>query len=102
LCRSRIWIGLENGRLLNRREFYWSLTTSHEGFGSLDECDPLILSGRPLGDGTGLGLVITKQIVELHGGQIMVDTNLGRGTTILFTLPRWKERKDEQTTQLDR
>ena len=59
-------------------------------------------SGRPLGDGTGLGLVITKQIVELHGGQIMVDTKLGRGTTILFTLPRWKERQDGQTTQPNR
>ncbi len=47
-------------------------------------------SGRPLGDGTGLGLVITKLIVELHGGQIMVDTQLGRGTTVLFTLPRWR------------
>ncbi len=47
-------------------------------------------SGRPLGDGTGLGLVITKQIIELHGGQIMVDTSLGRGTTVLFTLPRWR------------
>jgi signal transduction histidine kinase len=47
-------------------------------------------SGRPLGDGTGLGLVIAKQIVELHGGLILVDTSLGRGTTILFTLPRWR------------
>lgn len=54
-------------------------------------------SGRPLGDGTGLGLIITKQIIELHGGQIMVDTNLGRGTTVLFTLPRWKEPQDGQT-----
>ena len=48
-------------------------------------------SGRPLGDGTGLGLVITKQIIEMHGGQIMVDTSLGRGTTFLFTLPHWRE-----------
>jgi len=56
-------------------------------------------SGRPLGDGTGLGLVITKQIVELHGGRIMVDTNLGRGTTVLFTLPRWKEGKGGQTAR---
>ncbi len=47
-------------------------------------------SGHPLGDGTGLGLLITKQIIELHGGQIMVDTTLGRGTTVLFTLPRWR------------
>lgn len=50
-------------------------------------------SGRPLGDGTGLGLVIVKQIVELHGGRILVDTTLGQGTTFLFTLPRLIEKK---------
>jgi signal transduction histidine kinase len=44
-------------------------------------------TGRPLADGTGLGLVITKTIVELHGGSIMVDTTSMRGTTFLFTLP---------------
>lgn len=43
-------------------------------------------TGRPLADGTGLGLVITKTIVELHGGSIMVDTTSNRGTTFLFTL----------------
>jgi signal transduction histidine kinase len=47
-------------------------------------------TGRPLADGTGLGLVITKTIVELHGGTIMVDTTSMRGTTFLFTLP-WGE-----------
>ncbi|HIQ05826.1 MAG TPA: HAMP domain-containing histidine kinase [Anaerolineae bacterium] len=45
-------------------------------------------SGQPLGDGTGLGLVIVKLIVELHGGRILVDTSLGQGTTFLFTLPK--------------
>jgi len=45
-------------------------------------------TGRPLADGTGLGLVITKTIVELHGGEIMVHTASTRGTTFLFTLPR--------------
>jgi two-component system, OmpR family, sensor kinase len=44
-------------------------------------------TGRPLADGTGLGLVITKTIVELHGGEIMVHTASTRGTTFLFTLP---------------
>jgi two-component system, OmpR family, sensor kinase len=44
-------------------------------------------TGRPLADGTGIGLVITKSIVELHGGSIMVDTTSMRGTTFLFTLP---------------
>ena len=45
-------------------------------------------TGRPLADGTGLGLVITKTIVELHGGDIMVHTASARGTTFLLTLPR--------------
>jgi two-component system OmpR family sensor kinase len=44
-------------------------------------------TGRPLADGTGLGLVITKDIVELHGGAIMVDTTARKGTTFVLTLP---------------
>ncbi len=38
-------------------------------------------------EGTGLGLVIVKQIVEWHGGRVYVDTSLGRGTSFYFTLP---------------
>jgi PAS domain S-box-containing protein len=37
--------------------------------------------------GTGLGLYITKNLVELQGGSISIDTELGRGTTVGFTLP---------------
>ncbi|MFY1616206.1 sensor histidine kinase [Micromonospora sp. WMMD736] len=44
-------------------------------------------TGRPLVDGTGLGLVITKIIIELHGGEILVHTASARGTTFLLTLP---------------
>jgi two-component system OmpR family sensor kinase len=49
-------------------------------------------TGRPLADGTGLGLVITKTIVELHGGSIMVDTSSRRGSTFLLTLPTARPR----------
>ena len=37
--------------------------------------------------GTGLGLSITRQLVELHGGQIQVKSKLGHGTHFTFTLP---------------
>ncbi|NEQ25275.1 MAG: sensor histidine kinase, partial [Microcoleus sp. SIO2G3] len=37
--------------------------------------------------GTGLGLAIVKKCVDLHGGQITVDTVLGIGTTFVVTLP---------------
>ena len=42
--------------------------------------------GAPTG-GAGLGLTISKSIVEAHGGQISVQSEVGRGTTFTFTLP---------------
>lgn len=37
--------------------------------------------------GTGLGLSITKKLVEMHGGSIWVKSELGKGTTMTFTMP---------------
>ncbi|HEY9866304.1 MAG TPA: SpoIIE family protein phosphatase, partial [Candidatus Obscuribacterales bacterium] len=37
--------------------------------------------------GTGLGLTITKQLIELHGGEITVESELGIGSRFTFTLP---------------
>ena len=38
-------------------------------------------------DGTGLGMTIVKNIVEAHGGKVWVESELGKGTTVKFTIP---------------
>jgi len=38
-------------------------------------------------EGTGLGLSITRLLIELHGGEIGVDSDLGQGSTFWFTIP---------------
>ncbi|WP_305046369.1 ATP-binding protein [Geoalkalibacter sp.] len=41
--------------------------------------------------GTGLGMSIVKHIVEAHGGRVWVESALGEGTTVFFTLPLAQE-----------
>jgi len=54
------------------------LNRAFETFDRLDE--------EPLKEGSGLGLAISKKFVELHEGRMWIDSEIGKGTTVSFTL----------------
>jgi signal transduction histidine kinase len=64
-----------------------------EPFGQVDNT----LSRRH--DGTGLGLPLAKRMVEIHGGTLRIDSERGRGTRIILTLP--PERMERDFTPAD-
>ena len=73
------WFGLSRDRILGigipEADREWLFNAFHRG--------------RNVGDrpGTGLGLVIVKRCVDLHSGQIKVDSKLGEGTVVTVRLP---------------
>jgi signal transduction histidine kinase len=75
-----------------RREDYISISVADTGHGIPPEHLTrlfrrfLSVPGAKSGS-TGLGLAISKRLVEAHGGQISARSEVGRGTTITFTLP---------------
>lgn len=71
------------------------VTVNDTGAGISPEQLPHIFDKFFMGDnqaqaatkGTGLGLAIAREIVEAHGGQIVVESRVGEGTTFVVTIP---------------
>jgi signal transduction histidine kinase len=79
---------------LDKHEQYWSLSIQDHGFG-IPEIDQQWLfeafhraSNVGKIQGTGLGLAVVKQAVDLMGGSIQVESHVGMGTTVTVTIPR--------------
>lgn len=45
------------------------------------------MQGTEQEEGTGLGLILSKGFIDLHNGEIMVESQIGKGSTFTFTLP---------------
>ncbi len=72
----------------------WEMTVEDHGLGMTPEQVEKIFdkfyradSSNTAVSGFGLGMSVAKQIVEIHGGQIHVESIMGQGTKVMFTLP---------------
>ena len=88
----------ENGRITinaNRGGGFVQIAVSDTGIGIKPaDMDKLFEAFRQVDgsyarpyEGTGLGLALTKRLVELHGGKIYATSEYGKGSTFTFTLP---------------
>lgn len=54
-------------------------------FNRFEQVDPSLVKKR---EGCGMGLSLTKHLVEMHGGEIWVESQEGKGSKFIFTIPK--------------
>ena len=54
-------------------------------FNRFEQVDPSLVKKR---EGCGIGLSLTKHLVEMHGGEIWVESQEGKGSKFIFTIPK--------------
>lgn len=102
----------EEGRVEARAERFdgmWRIQIQDTGIGIPEEQQAAVFESFVQADGstarmyggTGLGLPITKQLVELHGGQVALESEAGRGSVFSFTLQATNESvaADDEATE---
>lgn len=84
---------------LSQRDDMVTVAVKDYGVGIAPEVRPRIFdrffhvekSGNHLFGGLGLGLSITRQVIQQHHGTLDVESTLGQGSTFKITLPAWKK-----------
>lgn len=82
-----------------RNSTNWLISIRDEGIGIAPEDQGKIFEifqrahDRSHGSGTGIGLALCKRIIERHGGDIRIDSDLDEGTTVQLTLPAADEQR---------
>jgi PAS domain S-box-containing protein len=85
---------------MKEKHDFWEFSIVDTGIGISQEDFGLVFqeferTNNPLikkTEGTGLGLPLTKRLVNLHGGKIWFESKLGEGTTFYFTIPKKNEK----------
>ena len=67
-----------------------------------DEFYQMSQPGRDKSKGVGLGLAISKKLVEMHGGKIRVESVVGRGSSFSFTIPAHDPHDTDATVSVER
>lgn len=102
----------ENGNIkicIEKIKTNYRITISDNGMGIPEEDLPHIferfyradVSRNSRRGGTGLGLAIAKMIINEHEGTIWTESKIGEGTSMIFDLPAYEEKLDEQAENID-
>jgi light-regulated signal transduction histidine kinase (bacteriophytochrome) len=73
---------------------YWKFSISDNGIGmEIEDLEKIFIIFKQLNSkeefpGSGIGLAVTKKIIEKQGGKIWVESQMGYGSTFYFTLPK--------------